>query len=172
MSTSQTQIPGVEARAFRSAMGRYASGVTVVTGHDGAEPVGFTCQSFYSVSIEPMLVSFCVMKTSTSYPRIRSSGRFAVNVLAGEQEEVSTRFARKGVDKWAGLEWGMSGAGNPLLPGALLSVCCRLWAEHDAGDHWIVLGEVQQVSMPDEPSDPLLFYRGAYHRLAALGSAA
>ncbi|NHI16246.1 flavin reductase family protein [Microbacterium excoecariae] len=172
MTNEKPQITEAEARAFRDAMGAYASGVTVVTGHDGDEPIGFTCQSFSSVSLDPMLVSICVMKSSTTYPRIRETGRFAVNVLTDRQAETSTRFARRGTDKWAGTTWQASGAGNPLLEAALMSACCTIWQELDAGDHWIVLGEVRELVTGGEAADPLLFYRGAYRRLAAIEAVA
>jgi 3-hydroxy-9,10-secoandrosta-1,3,5(10)-triene-9,17-dione monooxygenase reductase component len=84
---------------FREAVGHYASGITIITGHDSEGPIGFTCQSFYSVSVDPPLVSFSVMKTSTTYPRIRDTGTFAVNILAADQGTISNQFARRGTDK-------------------------------------------------------------------------
>ncbi|MFX7832959.1 flavin reductase family protein, partial [Acinetobacter baumannii] len=85
--------------------GHYASGITVITSHVDGEPIGFTCQSFYSVSMSPPLVSFSVKRSSYSYPRIRQAGRFAVNILSGEQVGISDQFARQGEDKWRGVEW-------------------------------------------------------------------
>ncbi|MCU1634022.1 MAG: flavin reductase [Micrococcaceae bacterium] len=84
---SHSQSPGLDASLFRSTLSRYASDITIVTGLDDQGPIGFTCQSFYGVSVDPPLVSFSVMKTSTTYPRIRDTGTFTVNVLAREQEE-------------------------------------------------------------------------------------
>ena len=83
----------IEPLSFREALGHYASGITVITSHVDDEPIGFTCQSFYSVSMSPPLVSFSVMASSASYPRIRLAGRFAVNILSGEQVAISNRFA-------------------------------------------------------------------------------
>jgi flavin reductase (DIM6/NTAB) family NADH-FMN oxidoreductase RutF len=90
---SHSQSTGLDASLFRSTLSCYASGITIVTGLDDQGPIGFTCQSFYSVSVDPPLVSFSVMKTSTTYPRIRDTGTFTVNVLAREQEAISNQFA-------------------------------------------------------------------------------
>jgi 3-hydroxy-9,10-secoandrosta-1,3,5(10)-triene-9,17-dione monooxygenase reductase component len=156
----------IDPRSFRQALGNYASGITIITGADEQGPAGFTCQSFYSVSTEPPLISFSVMKTSTTYPRIQRTGSFAVNVLAHAQNHVSDQFARTGTDKWAGIEWRHTGAGNPVLEGALLWLDCDIWAEHDAGDHLIVLGRVREISALDQPSaGPLLYFKGRYRLL-------
>ena len=105
MSLSCTAI---EPLRFRKALGHYASGITVITSHIDDEPIGFTCQSFYSVSMSPPLVSFSVMSSSASYPKIRQAGRFAVNILSGDQVRISNQFARRGEDKWHGIEWQAS----------------------------------------------------------------
>lgn len=148
-------------------MGRYASGITVIGGIVADEPAGFTCQSFYSVSSAPALVSFCVMNTSTSWPRIRPVGRFSVNVLAEGQEQVSNDFALSGGPKWAAVDWSLSPAGNPLVAGSLMWLDCDVFAEHEAGDHHIVIGKVKTMSPADwhESGTPLLYYKGAYRHL-------
>ena len=162
-------ISAVSADEFRKVMSKFASGITIITGHDGAEPIGFTCQSFYSVSVDPMLVSFSVMKTSTTYPRIRDTGKFAVNVLAREQAGVSGQFARKGADKWASIAWQACRSGDPVIADTLMWVDCDIWAEYDAGDHWIVVGEVQELCPADwHPGDPLLYFKGQYRSLGEL----
>lgn len=153
--------------AFREALGHYASGITVITGHDGQGPTGFTCQSFYSVSVEPPLVSFCVQKTSKTYPRIRAAGSFVVNVLAHDQQHVAGQFSHSGADKWAGIAWSRTQAGNPALDGTLTWLDCRIRAEHDAGDHVIVLGQVEEIGLPDrQPGDPLLYFKSRYRQLS------
>lgn len=157
----------IDPRAFRDALGLYASGITVITGRDEQGPVGFTCQSFYSVSTDPPLISFSVMKTSTTYPRIRQTGRFAVNVLAHHQQGVSDQFARKGTDKWAGIRWSPTLAGTPVLEDTLMWLDCQIWAEHDAGDHLIVLGRVTEMRPTDGHAlEPLLYFQGRYRRLS------
>ncbi|QEO14637.1 flavin reductase family protein [Agromyces intestinalis] len=158
--------PSIGPRRFRDTLGHYASGITVVTGVHDDEPVGFTCQSFCSVSIDPPLVSFSVMRTSTSYPRIAERGRFAVNILAHDQDHISQQFARRDTDKWAGVEWASSAAGNPVIRNTLMWVDCETWAEHEAGDHLIVVGRVCETSAQDSTSsEPLLYFKGAYRRL-------
>lgn len=152
---------------FRDTLGHYASGVTVVTTELDGMPVGFTCQSFYSVSLEPPLVSFSVMKTSTSYPAIRQSGKFTVNVLAQHQSGLSGQFAKRGDDKWAGVLWSETRQGNPVLDGCLMWIDCQLEQEIEAGDHYIVVGRVVQLSEPESlGNEPLLFFKGRYRQLA------
>ncbi|MBF0817166.1 flavin reductase [Microbacterium paludicola] len=173
MQTVAPTTTEIDARRFRDVLGHYASGITIVTGHDGDEPIGFTCQSFYSVSVDPPLVSFSVMKTSTTYPRIAPTGRFAVNVLSRDQTDVSAQFARKGTDKWAGIDWSPAASGNPVIAETLMWVDCELWAEHDAGDHLIVIGKVTELS-PERWHDgePLLFFKGRYRHLREIDQAA
>ncbi|MCR2765083.1 flavin reductase family protein [Microbacterium sp. zg.B48] len=166
-----TDVRDFDSAGFREALSHYASGLTVVTGIDDDGPVGFTCQSFYSVSMDPPLVSISVMRTSDSYPRLRRSGRFAVNVLSAAQQPLSEQFARKGVDRWTGVGWTQSPSGNPLLRESLLWVDCELWAEHEAGDHLIVIGHVQNLGRAEPAAAaPLIFYRGRYHELSGAPS--
>lgn len=156
----------VSQRDLRDSMAHYASGLTIVTGFDLDGPVGFTCQSFYSVSLDPPLISFSVMTSSSSYPRIRDTGRFCVNILAHNQHELSNQFARRGTDKWAGTEWGITTAGTPVLRGTLLWIDCELRDEYEAGDHYIVVGEVKELSPGDwNRGEPLVFFKGSYRTL-------
>lgn len=158
----------IEPLHFREALGHYASGITVITSHLEGEPIGFTCQSFYSVSISPPLVSFSVMSTSASYPKIRQAGRFVVNILSGEQVKISNQFARRGTDKWHGVDWQQSPLGNPIIAGSLHWLDCQIHAEHAAGDHLIVIGEVKALSLQDTAAtQPLLYFKGQYCNLAA-----
>ena len=158
----------IEPLHFREALGHYASGITVITSLIDDEPVGFTCQSFYSVSVNPPLVSFSVMAGSGSYPRIRQAGRFAVNILSGAQVGISNQFARRGMDKWQGVEWQDSPLGNPLSAGSLHWLDCEIHAEHVAGDHLIVIGEVKALSpVQTDVAQPLLYFKGEYCNLAA-----
>lgn len=166
---SSAGISPANARAFLDTLGHYASGVTVIAGLQNGEPVGFTCQSFYSVSMNPPLVSFSVMHNSTSYPRIRESGRFSVNVLSHHQSEISSQFARKGSDKWRGVDWSLTDNGNPVIADTLMWLDCDIEAEHEVGDHWIVIGRVHNMSPPGWHSgDPLLYFKGRYRHLRSL----
>jgi 3-hydroxy-9,10-secoandrosta-1,3,5(10)-triene-9,17-dione monooxygenase reductase component len=164
MSLSSTAI---EPLSFREALGHYASGITVITSHVNGEPVGFTCQSFYSVSMDPPLVSFSVMSSSASYPKIRQAGRFAVNILSDEQANISNQFARRGADKWNGVEWRESPLGSPVIAGSLHWLDCEIYAEHTAGDHLIVIGEVKGLNLQDATATrPLLYFKGQYRNIA------
>lgn len=106
------------------------------------------------------------MKTSSTYPQIRDTENFAVNILSREQEARSSQFARKGTDKWVNVQWAPSGEGNPVLDGTLAWLDCRIWTEHDAGDHIIVLGQVLELGATDAHlAEPLLYFEGQYRAL-------
>lgn len=150
----------VAADAMRRVLGSFATGVVVVTGEDDEGPVGFACQSFASVSLDPPLVLFCPAHTSTSWPRIAASGHFVVNVLAADQREVCAQFATSGADKFAGLDWTQT-AWGPAIEDCLAQIMCTIEDVHRAGDHDIVVGHVQQLVTPREEG-PLLFFRGDY----------
>lgn len=153
------------ARHFRDVLSRFASGVTVVTTLSGGEPVGMTCQSFSSVSLDPPLVLFSPAKTSRAWPMIQRSGKFCVNVLAEHQSHLSNQFASRGADKYAGVGWSPApGTGSPLLDDVVAWIDCTLHAVHEAGDHWVVLGRVADLGFADEtgPQHGLTFYRGSY----------
>lgn len=154
-------------RVLRDALGRFCSGVTVVTGSVAGEPVGFTCQSFTSVSLDPPLVAITVQRTSTSWPRLRPTGRLVINVLADHQAALSSQFARRGGDRWAQVAWHAGRLGGPVLDECLLAVECVVAAEHDAGDHVLVLARVHTLHTPRTAADPLVFFRGDYRRLQA-----
>ena len=149
---------------MRDVLGHFATGVVVVTsrGADGA-PLGFTCQSFASLSLDPPLVSFAPARTSSTWPRIREAGTFCVNVLAAEHRDLSIGFARSGagIDKFAGVDWWPAPSGAPVLEGVSAWIDCTLWAEHDGGDHTIAVGRVHDLGA-DPARLPLLFYRGGY----------
>ena len=164
--------PAIEPLRFREALGHYASGLTGVPTHIDGEPIGFTCQSFHSVSMSPPLVSFSVMSNSASYPKIRQAGRFAVNILSDAQVEVSIQFARRGTDKWRGIDWKESPLGNPLIAGSLHWIDCEIHAEYAAGDHVIVIGEVKALNLQEAAAtQPLLYFKGQYRNIAAHGAA-
>ncbi|MFC6285110.1 flavin reductase family protein [Nocardioides sp. GCM10027113] len=165
---SADPVAAAAARRFRDVLGRFASGVTVVTGVSRGEPVGMTCQSFSSVSLDPPLVLFVPATTSRAWPRMREAGTFCVNVLAAGQEALSERMASRGTDKFSGVDWRPSAAtGSPVLGGAIAWVDCRIHAVHEAGDHHVVLGRVLDLGVPGPgdagaDAEPLLFFRGDY----------
>jgi flavin reductase (DIM6/NTAB) family NADH-FMN oxidoreductase RutF len=161
--TGPASAPAVDPAVMREVLGHFATGVVVVTARAGDSLLGFTCQSFASLSLDPPLVSFAPARTSSTWPRIRDTGAFCVNVLAADHRELSIGFARSGtaVDKFAGVDWYPAPSGAPVLDGVSAWVDCTLWAEHDGGDHTIVVGRVLDLGA-DPARLPLLFYRGGY----------
>jgi 3-hydroxy-9,10-secoandrosta-1,3,5(10)-triene-9,17-dione monooxygenase reductase component len=141
-------------------MGCYATGVVAITAGSVAKPIGMACNSLTSVSLDPPLLLFCPARTSTTWPRIRAGGRFSVNVLARDQHGCCMRFARRGVNRFAGLSCHPRSCGVGI-DGALAWIDCALEAEHDAGDHTIVVGRVLEFEV-GLPSDPLVFHCGRY----------
>jgi 3-hydroxy-9,10-secoandrosta-1,3,5(10)-triene-9,17-dione monooxygenase reductase component len=151
------------ARRFRDVLGRFASGVTVVTATSNGQPVGMTCQSFSSVSLDPPLVLFVPARTSRAWPLMQRAGKFCVNFLAGTQADLSNTMASRGRDKFAGVSWQPSPVtGSPLLEGTLGYVDCAIHAVHEAGDHYVVIGRVLDLAARAADERPLLFYRGQY----------
>ena len=158
----------IDQRSFRDVMGRFATGVVLVTAIDEGEPVGFAAQSFVSLSLEPPLVGLCPARSSTSWPRIRSAGHYCINILGADQEDLCSAFARSGADKYAGVDWSPGIDGAPRIAGSLAWIECALEAEHEAGDHTIAVGRVRTLTTPDGAvADPLLFFTGAYGSFAA-----
>jgi 3-hydroxy-9,10-secoandrosta-1,3,5(10)-triene-9,17-dione monooxygenase reductase component len=155
------------ARKFRDVLGRFASGVTVVTTTSNDEPVGMTCQSFSSVSLDPPLVLFIPAKSSRSWPLIQRSGKFCVNFLAAGQAELSNTMASRGADKFGDVKWTPSPAtGSPILEGSLAHVDCTIHQVHEAGDHYVVVGRVVDLGSDEGDVDPLLFFQGKYRTTA------
>jgi 3-hydroxy-9,10-secoandrosta-1,3,5(10)-triene-9,17-dione monooxygenase reductase component len=151
----------IDANHFRRSLGHFCTGVTVIAAMDGSEPVGFACQSFAALSLDPPLVLFCPGKSSRTWPLIEASGQFCVNVLAHSQRDVSAVFGQSGTDKFAATGWSPSPSGAPVLDGVLTWIDCSVQSVLDGGDHWIVVGRVTALGDHDDER-PLLFYRGAY----------
>ena len=151
----------VAAADYRRVLGHFPSGVTVVASEDADGPVGFACQAFSALSLDPPLVLFSVGHTSTTWPRIEATGRFCVNFLAADHEQLCRTFAVSGGDKFAGVEWSQSELGSPILAGAHGWVDCTIEATYPGGDHTIVVGRVHGLDADGE-STPLIFHRGAF----------
>jgi 3,4-dihydroxy-2-butanone 4-phosphate synthase len=154
-------------REMRDVMGHFATGVAVVTARDAdGTPVGTTANAISSVSLDPPLLLACLAEGSETLAAIRATGSFAINVLAEGQRDHSDRFAAKGADARAH-EVGFEdhALGVPVLPGALATIACEIDAIHPAGDHEIVVGAARALARSETPTEPLLFYRGAYSRL-------
>ncbi|MFJ9122440.1 flavin reductase family protein [Streptomyces sp. NPDC102340] len=153
--------------SFRDVLGHFASGVTVVTGTGEDGPVGFTCQSFSSLSLEPPQIIILPGRSSTTWPRIAAGGRFCVNILADHQDDISTTFATSGIDKFADVAWTRSPSGLPRLDGTCAWLDCTVAAVHPGGDHLIVVGAVDDLGAALH-ARPLLFHRGLYAGMTGL----
>jgi 3-hydroxy-9,10-secoandrosta-1,3,5(10)-triene-9,17-dione monooxygenase reductase component len=154
--------PGaIDAAGFRQVLGHFCTGVTVITTAGPVGPVGFACQAFAALSLDPPLVLFCPGQSSVTWPVIARAGHFCANVLADGQQELARRFGTSGGDKFAGVRWSPAPSGAPVLDGALTWVQCAVEAVHQAGDHHLVTGRVTGLG-PCRPGRPLLFYRGRY----------
>ncbi len=158
----------VESRAFRNALARWATGVSVVTARLGdGRPVGVTISSFSSLSLEPPLVLFCLGKTTANGEAYSGGQAFAVNVLADDQREVSEFFANPARDCFEGVSFRLGVNGCPLLIGCLVGLECTLVTTYEGGDHLIVVGRVERIAS-GSGKEPLLRYLGAYRRIAPL----
>ena len=153
---------------FRGVMGRFATGVAVMTTVDDGVPHGMTANAITSVSLEPLLVLVSVERTAIMADLVVSSGVFALSFLTREQRTLSDRFADpdrpQGASQFAGVETFEAATGSPLLDGSLAWLDCEVWAVHDGGDHLLVLGEVVAVA-PGTDEEPLVYYRGGYQGL-------
>ena len=156
--------PAPDARAFRDALGRFATGVPLVTAAPGGEPAGLLVNSLASVSLEPPLVSFAPARGSLTWQRMRRAGRFAVNVLGLQHEPFAVRAAPPGADRFSGLDWEPGRGGAPVLRDALARLECEIVAEHPAGDHWIVVGRVDDRHV-SALGQPLVFFGGEFGTL-------
>lgn len=154
----------IEAQELRRVMGHFATGVTVITTKDGdGAPQGLTANAFMSLSLNPPLVIISVDKGATCYNCFATGNGYTVNFLSENQEEVSKRFATKGIDKFAGLGWREGANGAAIIDGALGHVECRITQAYDGGDHTIVVGEILNAAANGER--PLLFFKGKYQKL-------
>jgi len=150
---------------FRTALSRFASGVTVVTTVDAAgKKFGITVSAFCSVSLEPPLVLICIEKTTGSHHAFEQSGRFTVNILTEEQANISEHFATLIADKFAAGDHAVDEHGVPLLPSSLATLQCSLFKTLDGGDHSIFIGLVEHVIVRD--AGPLVYFKGGYHTIA------
>jgi 3-hydroxy-9,10-secoandrosta-1,3,5(10)-triene-9,17-dione monooxygenase reductase component len=167
--SDQPRLTTTDSANFRNVLGRLPTGVVIITGGDPNRPSGLVVGSFMSVSLDPPLVAVCPALTSQSWTPIAESGHFCANVLAEGQETLARRFsasAATGIDKFDGIGWEPSPAtGAPLLEGVAAWIDCRIERTLEAGDHWLVLGEVLELSVHSEES-ALVFHGGAFRTLA------
>jgi len=145
---------------LRRALGRFATGVTVVTCQGSGGPCGITANSFSSVSLEPPLVLWNIAKVSNSLQAYLDAEFFAINVLGADQEPVSSHFALSDHTVFDGIEFSPSDRGVPILPGTVACFECRTHQIHDCGDHYIIIGEIEEYR--SDGGQPLLFSDGRY----------
>ncbi len=150
-----------DSATLRTVGGHFATGVTVVTALEGDTPVGMACNSFTTVSLDPPLVLFCAMTSSTTWPRMANATGFAINVLGEEDEAMCRTFAAKDVERFAAVTHHRGATGAPILADALAYFDCVPEAQYDAGDHVVVVLRVVELGYASE-GKPLLFYRGGY----------
>jgi flavin reductase (DIM6/NTAB) family NADH-FMN oxidoreductase RutF len=156
------------ASEFRKAMGRFATGVTIVTVDLDGEVHGMTANAFASVSLDPMLVLVCVDHTTRTHAHLHAKKRFGINVLCEDQRAISEYYARperdhEHAEEEAGARFEHTRHGTPMLQGSLAYLECRLHSAQDAGDHTIFIAEVEDVVVRE--GEPLLFFRGKYRKV-------
>ena len=160
-----TQQHALEPLQLRQVFGQFATGVTIITtGGESGEPVGMTASSFNTVSLEPPLILWCIGKNTGCFDAFNRCEHFAIHVLSEEQEALSTLFAKRGVDRFAGLEYQTNSSGVPLLQKFCARLQCSVSARYDGGDHLIMVGRVENMHTQDRT--PLIFHRGRYARIA------
>jgi flavin reductase (DIM6/NTAB) family NADH-FMN oxidoreductase RutF len=154
-------MPPADPAQFRQLLGRFATGVTVVTALDAqGRPAGMTASAVSSVSLEPPLLLVCVGHQADFHFVIAAAPRFAVNVLAADQEHLSRQFAASDTDRFAGVRYRSGPHGVPLLEGVVAHILCDRWGRQEAGDHTVFLGLVTGGETSDRP--PLLYFRSGY----------
>lgn len=160
--------PQNDSRALRNALGRYATGVTIVTAIDpDGHPIGLTVNSFAAVSLDPALVLWCLDNKSHNLEAFRKSTHHAINVLAADQQDLSNRFATWPADRFVGLPWQAGAGGAPIFPGCCATFEMAKVTEHAAGDHTIFVGSIERFSETPDLA-PLLFHAGRYRELSEL----
>lgn len=157
-------IPSLD---FRRILGHYPTGVCAVTTMCDGQPAGMAVGSFTSVSLSPPLVGFLPDRKSESWPKIEAAGRFCINVLSEYQLDVCRVMASKDPNKFETVPYRLSSAGLPIIEGVVAWIDCDLYAVHEAGDHYIALGQVHSMDV-EHPHWPLLFYKGGYGKFSPL----
>lgn len=154
--------PLVDQSIFRDVAGHFTTGVTVLTSTDGTVPAGTTASAVASLSMEPPMMLICLNRNSATHDVISKSKVFGVNILAQHQGDVAMQFARKGTDKFAGLDWSNAAGGVPWIDGALATIACRVVDTAVGGTHTVFIGEVLDAAA--FPGEPLTYYRGTFGR--------
>ena len=154
----------VQIKEFKAALGKFPTGVTVISTNSQGNFFGFTANSFTSVSLSPMLVSFCLNKTSGSFVGFSESENFAINILAGDQVSLAKHFASSAVDKFSAMNHELSEEKIPLIPNAICWVECTKYKQIECGDHHIFIGEVKKTKINNH-KPPLLYFAKEFQEL-------
>ncbi len=152
---------------FKEAMGNYPTGVTVVTASaKNGEPIGLTVNSFASVSLEPLLILWSIDHKVSTLQDFVEGGKFAVHILAGDQQSLCKTFATKGTDRFGTCQWSFSKRSLPVIEGAFAVLECSTFKTVEAGDHTILIGEVNEIQI-DRTKDPMLYHRRHFASIPA-----
>jgi flavin reductase (DIM6/NTAB) family NADH-FMN oxidoreductase RutF len=155
----------IDDAGFKTAMAHFASGVTVVTTEHGGKSYGMTVASFASLSLHPPLVLVCIEKAVKTHDAIAAARKFGVSILSSDQADISSRFATRSDEKFAGLDTDRGSLGVPLIRGAITTLECTVREQLSGGDHSIFIGEV--VEARTREGAPLLYFRSGYHEMRA-----
>jgi flavin reductase (DIM6/NTAB) family NADH-FMN oxidoreductase RutF len=165
-TAATSDSPTFDAKEFRTVLGHFPTGVTIVSGLHGDEPVGFTIGSFTSVSLDPPLVGFLPMKDSATWEAMSAAGSFCVNVLSRDQADLCWKFAKgdNEADRYDGVKWHSAPTGSPIIDRAVAWIDCTVEAVYEMGDHLFVLGRVVALEADADHNGtgpfPLLFFKG------------
>ncbi|MBC8194890.1 MAG: flavin reductase family protein [Acidimicrobiia bacterium] len=162
MDAQESQQGGITPDRYREVLGRFPTGVTLVTGMDGDEPLAVVIGSFVSVSMDPPLVGFLTGSEARTWPRIRASGSFCVNVLADDQADLANAFFTRDGDPWEGTGWVPGHSGSPVIPACVASIDCSVFDVMEAGDHLFVVGAVVDLKDHGTDGSPMVFLGGSY----------
>jgi len=150
---------------FKEAVGKFPTGVTVISTVDDNKLWGFTANSFVSVSLKPSLISFCLNIESGSFQAFNQAENFAISILASDQADISKHFAHKGIDKFSNIKHEVSNSsGVPLVTGAVCFIECKKYKQFECGDHMIFVGEVIKTKI-DQTKFPLVYFAKSYKEI-------
>jgi 3-hydroxy-9,10-secoandrosta-1,3,5(10)-triene-9,17-dione monooxygenase reductase component len=154
------RVSSLEIAHFKEAVGRYATGVVVVSAQSNVGPVGFTCQTFGSLSLDPILISFAANANGHSWPLVREATTVGINILSAQQESLARVFATTGIDKFESVGWEPGPNGTPLLEGAIAHLEGQILSYSTHGDHDIAVVRIDHVA--SHPGEPLIYFRGGF----------
>jgi flavin reductase (DIM6/NTAB) family NADH-FMN oxidoreductase RutF len=155
----------LDPREFRNALGRFATGVCVITTEVDGKPFGMTVNSFASVSLDPALVLWSLQKDSECAPLFEKVTRYGINILSQDQQDLSNQYAKKGEHDLTEGSYRQGKSGAIVLKDAMVSFECELDAVHEGGDHLILVGKVHEMESHPAERDPLLFFSGKYREI-------